>query len=125
VTSGFEGFHQVVVGAGVEAADAVGHLVERGEDDDRRGDASRAQASQEGDPQTVGQHQIQQDEVVGHGRDRAVAGVQPLHPVHRVAVGRDLVAHGSAQDGVVFDQQDAHGVLPRGPPSIGPKLTPG
>ena len=44
--------------------------------------------------------------VIRHGIARLV---EAGHPVHRVAVGGDLVTHRGAQNRVVLDQQDSHG----------------
>ena len=107
-----KGLDQVIVGAGIEPFDSVGHLIEGGQDDDGCGLAARPQASQKWQAPAIGQHQVQQDEVVRHPGYRRVGSVQALHPVHRMTIARDLVAHRSAQHGVIFNQQDSHSHLP-------------
>ena len=69
----------------------------------------RAQALQKADPATVRQHEIEQDQVVGRSAHGAARRIEAHDPVHRLAVGRDLVAHRGAEHRVVLDQQDAHG----------------
>ena len=76
---------------------------------DGRHVAPRAQALQESDPAPVGQHQVEQDQVIGRTAHRVARRVEPRDPVDRMPVGRDLVAHRGAQNRVVLDQQDAHG----------------
>ena len=72
----------------------------------------RAQGLQKADAAAVGQHQVEQDQIVGGARHRIARRIEPRDPVHRLAVAGDLVAHGGAQNGVVLDQQDAHGRFP-------------
>ena len=103
-----EGLHEVVVGPGIQPFDPVRHLVERGQDDHGRHVAARAQGFEKADAAAVGQHQVEQDQIVS-GAGHGIAGrIQPRDPVHRLAVACDLVAHGGAQNRVVLDQQDAH-----------------
>jgi hypothetical protein len=70
-----KGLHEIVVRARVQPLDPVRHLVERGEHDHGRHAAPRPQALQEADNPPVGQHQVEEDEVVAR-------------PAHRVACGR-------------------------------------
>jgi hypothetical protein len=87
-----EGLHQIVVGPRVQPLDPVADLVERGQDDDRRHIAPGPQAAQELDAAAIGQHQVQQHQVVSrrrsaHRRPRPAAG--PSRPNgHRRRSGR-------------------------------------
>ena len=56
---------QVVVGTGVEARDPVSHGVARGEHEDRAPPAALAQLPADLEPVDIGQHQVQDDRVVG------------------------------------------------------------
>ena len=104
-----EGLHQIVVGAGVQAVDAVRHLIECREDDDGCYLAAAAQCLEEGEAEAVGQHEVEQHQVEGGAGQRIARHVEAHHPVDRMAVGGDLVTDGGAQYGVVLDQQDSHG----------------
>jgi len=68
----------------------------------------RAQALQEADPATVRQHQVEQDQVIGRGFHSVAGRIEAHHPIDRLPIGRDLVAHRRAKHRVVLDQQDAH-----------------
>ncbi len=107
-----EGFHEIVVRPRVQPLDPVRNLIERGQDDDRGHVAARPQPPQERDAPSVGKHQVKQHEIEGSAADRVARRIEALHPVHRMAVAGDLVAHGGAQNRVVLDQQDPHGAFP-------------
>ena len=103
-----EGLDEIVVRARIQSLDPVRDLVERGEDDDGRHVAPAAQRLEERDAAAVRQHEVEQDEVEGAPAMASRRRIQPHDPVDGMAVACDLVAHGGAQHGVVFDQQDAH-----------------
>ncbi len=98
-----ERLDHVVVGAGIEARDAVGDLVERRQDDDRRHAALGSKLFEKGDAQSVREHQIEQDEIVCRALEMFARRIEPCHPVHRVE-GGNLLAHGLSEDSIVFDQ---------------------
>ena len=105
-----EGLDQVVVGAGVEAGDAVLGLGPRGQHQDRHV-ALLAQAAADLDPVEPGQAEVEHDQV-GDESDRHVERLDA------VGGGADLVAlvaQGTAQDvgdvGVVLDHEDAAALL--------------
>ena len=68
---------EIVVGAGVEPVDAVGHLRPRGEHQHGRPDAVRAQAAADVEPVEVGEHRVEHDRVVLRRRPRAPARRRP------------------------------------------------
>jgi hypothetical protein len=77
--AGFEfaedaGFGDVVIGAGVEAADAVFGVVLAGEDDDVGGDAFFAHLVEEGEAVDVREAEVEDDDFVLAGGGEAVAG---------------------------------------------------
>ena len=73
-----KGFDQVVVGAGVETGDAVGDAIARGQQQDRRLDARRAQPAADLEAVDAGQHDVEHDRVV-------VADVDPVERLLAVA----------------------------------------
>jgi hypothetical protein len=103
-----EGLDQVVVGADVEAADAVVQLSARGEHEDRRPAVALAQHAADLEAVAVGQHHVQDDAVVvPHGclRQRAVAVADHVDGVALVA---QPTADGPRQLRVVLDEQQPH-----------------
>ena len=109
----------VVVGAEVEAIDAVGDTVAGGQHQDRRPAAAPAQPCAGVEPVHVGQPQVEHDRVVaGVQRPpdgiRAGAGGIGRIPLLPQPAGDDL-----AQPGRVFDKQHPHA------PSVGPARPPG
>ena len=82
---GCEGLHQVVVGAGVQALDAVGQPVARGQQQGRRLLAGAAQLAQPGAAGAVGQLPVQQPGVEGLAQQRRAGGREVAAPVPRHA----------------------------------------
>ena len=113
-----ERLRQVVVGAGVEAADAVLGLGASGQHQDRHV-ALRAQAAADLDAVEAGQAEVEHDEV----RDEAGGDVERLDAVGRGAHLVALVAQRAAQDVgdllVVLDDEDAAAAGRRSRLSIG------
>ena len=62
-----EGLSDVVVAADGQALDLVAHIVARGEEEDRGGDAGVAQAPGDGEAVHVGEHDVEDDEVGARG----------------------------------------------------------
>jgi len=103
-----ERLHEVVVGARVEASDAILHPVARGEHQHRRPSALRSQLATDREPISAGQHHVQHDRVV----------VLVESPVQRVLAVRDGVngipfflqaaTHGPGHLELVFDHEDPH-----------------
>lgn len=102
-----EWLDQVVVGPGVEALDAHCDLVLRRCDDHGDLAACRAHVPQQVEATAIGQVEVQQHQFVVDPGDGKARVVDPLHPVHGMASGKDIVADGGAQHMVIFDQQDS------------------
>jgi len=107
-SSTVEGLDQVVVGAGVQAGDAIAGGVARGQHQHRHRVAGSAQALQYLQAVHARQAEVEHGEaevLVGERVQRARA---VLHPVHGVALGLERDADTLAERGVVLDKQDAH-----------------
>ena len=96
-----ERLDQVVVGTGLQAADAVADLVARGQHDHRPGQPARPPVAQQVQAVAVGQLQVQQRQCPGRGGTRLGDAARPLHPV---AGGHQMVDHRLAEVVVVFEQ---------------------
>ena len=97
----------VVVGAGIEAADGVSLAVNRGQHDDRGRDLGPAHLPAQLAPVAVRQADVQQDDVELPG----LGLLQPLGRGRRfgrleLAVQRQLLGQRPAQVVIVVDQQD-------------------
>ena len=103
-----ERLRQVVVGAGVEAADAILDRVARGQHQHRRPDAVRAQPAADLDAVHAGEHQVEHDRVVlGRARhpQRVFAGAGDVGGVRLL----DEPAPQQRRElGLVLDDQHAH-----------------
>ena len=103
-----EGLGQIIVGAGVQAADAVGFLAARRQHDDGHiaGFLAAAQAAADLDAGKLRQHPVQHHQIgLFLGRDQkrllAIAGFQ-----HPVALALQIVAQQRDQGAFVFGNQD-------------------
>ena len=98
---------QVVVGADLQADDAVHGFAARREHQQRQ--AARAgfgaQLAREVQPVAVGQHQVQQQRVVAAVAQQVAPGLERACTVHLEAVAAQVVAHHGGQAGVIVDQQ--------------------
>jgi len=103
-----EGLHQVVVRADVEAGDAVGHRVARGDDQHRHVAARAAHRLQHLEAVLARQPEVEQREVVGAVPERELGGGAVAHPVDRVAGVLHAVHHGAADHRIVFHHQHPH-----------------
>jgi len=103
-----ERLREVVVTAGAQALDAIVHFRERAQDQDRRGDALRAQGLHHREAVHVGQHAVGDDHVVARGQRQR----EPFGAVRRVVdavaafpqPGRDVIGRAP----VVLDEQQFH-----------------
>ena len=98
----------IIVGAGLEAADAVALLAARGQHDDRHVGRRRAaaQAAADFDPADALDHPVEEDDVgphfIGqHQRFLAVAGAG-----HLVTCALEMIGEQIGERAVVFDQQE-------------------
>ena len=103
-----EGLRQVIVGAGVDAVDALGPTATRGQDQHRHGAAVGAPALEHGEAIHARQAEIEDDGAV-------VLGVAQEPGFFAVARGLDHIAGGlqraldvGRDPPVVFDKQQAH-----------------
>ena len=81
-----ERLHEVIVGAGVEARDAIGDRVARGQDQHGPRVAAPAHRAQHVEALLARQAEIEQQEVVHVLRERELGGAAVLHPVDGEAV---------------------------------------
>ena len=105
--AGIAGFSQVIVGAQLQAHDAVGVLAHGRQHDDRRAALAVGKAPAYGQPVLARQHHVEHDQVDGAALQsqlhlRGVTGGVDLVPVLAQEVGDDV-----ADSGVVIDHQDA------------------
>ena len=80
-----EGLDQIIVGAQFQALDAIVHGVARAQDQHRRADFAIADLLQHAEAVHVGQHQVQNDQVVLGGMDQVDGGGAVAGDVDRVA----------------------------------------
>ena len=104
-----ERLRQIVVGAGVEAADHVLDRVARGEHQDGRVPPLPPELGRDLEPVLLGQHDVEQDDVVlvdvgQHGGLVAVGG-----DVHHVALFLQSLLDESGDLPVVFHDENFHG----------------
>ena len=106
-----ERLHQVVVGAGVEAFDAVLERVARRQDQHRCAVVPAAPPAQQLQPFEARQAEVEHDRRVLAGLERRVRGDAVAHPVGGEAglLERDL--HAAPEQQVILDEQNAHAVL--------------
>ena len=126
-----EGFHQVVVGALFEALDAVIERAARAQNQHRRPGLAVADFLQHLEPVHIGQHQVEDDQVVIGGVKEVERGGAGGRGVHGVARALQSPAQEIGDALFVLDHQYPHGTslthrktagLWGGPP--GPRGTP-
>ena len=103
-----ERLDQVVVGAGVEALDAIRDRVARGEHQHGRAVAGGAQAAADLEPVGLGHEHVEHDRVrrlVGERVERLAAVGGQMDPV---AVHPQRAVERVADRGLVIDHEDAH-----------------
>ena len=99
---------QVVVGADVEAADAVADLAARGEHEDRRPAVALAQRAADLEAVAAREHHVEDDGVVLPHRGLHERGVAVAGHVDRVALVAQPALDGPRQLRVVLDEQQPH-----------------
>jgi hypothetical protein len=106
-----ERLREVVVGAGVEAADAVVDAVERGEEEDGRVETLAAERLAELDAVYAREKDVEDDDIVrsvaGHGE--AIFAV--VREVDRVAFLFEHAADYLGEAAFVFDEEEIHKVI--------------
>ncbi|MNZ56662.1 hypothetical protein D3C78_746140 [compost metagenome] len=103
-----KGFGQVVIGPGLEAFDALGPGIARGQHQYRRSQARGTPAAEHFKPWQSRQPQIEDDQIIGFGAalmHRIAAIGQPVHGITlAIEAGQQLVG----QRHVVFHQKQTH-----------------
>ena len=103
-----ERLDEVVVGAGVEAADAVATSVARGEHEDRRPALALAQRAADREAVAARQHHVEDDRVVVPHRAPAAAGVAVDRHVDGVALVAQPALQRPDELRVVLDDEQPH-----------------
>jgi hypothetical protein len=98
---------QIVVGADLEADDAVDILDLRSQHDDRRRIVGGAQAPADRQPVLAGQHQVEHDEVDRLASQHPVQRLRVLGEEHLEALLRQVAPQQVADAGVVVDDDNA------------------
>src|SRR5574343_1296159 len=107
-----ERFDHVVVGAEVEALDAVAGAVERGQDQHRQLRVARPQALENLQAGEFGQTEIEDQQIVGSRRQCRIGLQSVRRPIHRVSPVAERAGKAIGDDAVVFSDKDAHIRLP-------------
>ena len=103
-----EGLDQVIVGAGVESAHAVGDRVARGDHQHGHGEAALAQRGEQFETGFPGQAQVEQHQFVHRVGQREFGRAAVLDPVDAVTLLAQPVVYGGADHRVIFNEQQAH-----------------
>ena len=93
----------------VEAGDAVGHRVARGDDQHRHVDARAPQRLENIEAVLARQAKVEHRQVVGSVQQGELGGRAVAHPVNGVAVGLQAVGDRAADHRIVFHHQHSHG----------------
>jgi hypothetical protein len=99
---------QVIVGPGIQAQDLVVDGVARRQDEHVRLEPRLAPVAQERHAVDLGEHQVENDDVVAGGAGLVVALLAVLGGVDGEAFFFQAAAQGLCQRLVIFDQQDSH-----------------
>ncbi len=105
---GVDGLGHVVVRAAVESLDLVGGGGLGGHDDDGGGHAVATQLVHDLEAVHLGEHDVEDHDVVLAGLRELVAGLAVVCGLRVAAVLRQDVAHGVVEVLLVFDNQDVH-----------------
>ena len=103
-----EWFDQVVVGAAFEAFDAVVDSIARAEDQDRRTGLAIANLLQQFEAVHVGEHEIENDQVILGCMDLVERGSPAGGAVHRIVGAFQAAADEVGDLAFVFDNEDSH-----------------
>ena len=103
---GGEGFGEVVITAGTQAAYALVHVGEGADHQDRRGYADGAQGGNDGQAIEFREHAVEGDQVVvaTHGTDQAFAAV--VYPIYVQSMATQLGDDLACCYGVILDGQN-------------------
>jgi hypothetical protein len=103
-----ERLDEVVVGAGVQARDAVGHRVARRDDEQGQVARPRAQRLEHCEAGPARQPEVEEQHLVHAGRERRLGGAAVPHPVDAVARVPEPGGDALADHGLVLGEQHAH-----------------
>ena len=106
---------QIVICSKVQHADAVGHFGPSGQNNDRGGVCSRTVTFQKSASVPIGQHDIQQDQIVIADKQKIRTFRQCEGMIDYMTIQTHAVAQRSRECGIVLDQQVFHSIL-RPPP---------
>lgn len=106
-----EGFDEVIVGADIEAGDFVFGGVAGGEHEDGGVETGAADGLGEFDAVHFGEHEVEDEESEGLGEGDLEAGFSVVGDFGVVAVFSEDPFEFGGDDEVVFDDEDAHGVI--------------
>ncbi|MCY1516994.1 hypothetical protein D9M68_516560 [compost metagenome] len=99
---------QVVVGAGVEPADAAFDRIARGQHDHGNAAAARTPAREQRHAVLAGQAQVQHHGVIAGHLERMVGLCRGAEPVDRIVQQLQPAPQAVAEHGVVFNDKDSH-----------------
>ena len=102
-----EWFDEIIVGARIEAGDAILDLALGGEHEDRHGNGESAQLGAEGESIELGQHDVEQDEIGFLLEGTVQAGGTVGGGEDAITFGGQGVLEGGAHGAFVFDDEDA------------------
>ncbi len=103
-----ERFDEVVVGAEVEARDAIVDLIARGDDEDAGAEPPRTQPPQDRQTVELGHHEIEHERVVGVRLGEPQPFVAVAGRVDGVARLAQALRERSRERLVILDEQDTH-----------------
>ncbi|MCY1310767.1 hypothetical protein D9M70_609930 [compost metagenome] len=112
--AGFEGFDDVVVGTGVQAADTIAQLVAGRDDEDRSGVVALAQRSQHIQPGPARQAKVQQDRRVAVLDQREPSRRRIFGTIDGPAILCQCGGQCVTEHAIVFNQEQARHGRPLG-----------
>ena len=115
---------QVVVGTGVEAGHAVAHPLAGREQDHGYGVALRAELAQHLHSAHVGQHDVEENHVVGTGEGQVETVDTRVRHIGTVAALAQDLGDRLRQAGRVLNKQDAHRAPPFTADNLSIRLSP-
>jgi hypothetical protein len=104
-----EGFDEVIIGAAIEAADAVLAGVAGGEDEDTGGGFAFAEGAEDVHAVDAGEHEVEKDDIVFARESKAEAVWAVGGGVDGVTGFGEAFAKGFSQGGGIFDDEESHG----------------
>ena len=107
-----EGLTQVIVGPGIEAADAILHLIAGREHEHGGAEAGRAQAPADLQPIQVGQTEVQKDQIVAPAQRRRQARLALRRDIHHMPVSLQGAPQQPTEPLLILHHQDVHGPTP-------------